>query len=210
MGTGVVGRWSLGARLRGRRTRFHASAGCGALARLLRGSGVIITCDAAPDQLGLKVLVAVRRNVREELLDHLEAEFRVRHLPAAELQRDLDLHVLAKESDRMLQFHAEVVGVDLRAQLDLFDLGGVLVLPGFLIAFGLLVAELAIIHQPANGRRGVGGDLHQIHAVGARKGQGFPEGQDAKLFAIGPDHPDFAGADFPVNPDERTGRRRIT
>jgi hypothetical protein len=41
----------------------------------------------------------------------------------------------------MLQFHAEVVGVNLRAQLDLLDLGGVLMLPGILFPFGLLATK---------------------------------------------------------------------
>ena len=55
----------------------------------------------------------VWRNYHQELLDHLKPEFRVRHFPAPELQRDFDLHVLAKEPDRMLQFHAEVMRIDL-------------------------------------------------------------------------------------------------
>jgi hypothetical protein len=93
--------------------------------------------------------------------------------------------------------------------LDLLNLGSVLVLPGFLFAFGLLVAKLPIIHQPANGRRGAGGDLHHVHTVGARECEGFPERQDAKLFAISPDNPDLAGADLPVYPDEWTRGRRI-
>ena len=110
----------------------------------------------------------------------------------------------------MLQLNPEVVGINVRAELDFFDLGGVLVLLGFLLPLGLLVAEFAVIHEPADRRRGVGRDLHQVHAVGARHGERVAEREDAKLFAVRPDDPDFAGTDFPVNPDERTGRRRIT
>ena len=87
------------------------------------------------------------------------------HFAAAELQGDLDLHVVAEEVRRMLELHAQVVGVNLRAELHLLDLGGVLVLPGFLVALGLLVAELAKIYEPANGRGGVGRDFNQVHAA---------------------------------------------
>ena len=84
-----------------------------------------------------------------------------------------------------------------------------LVLPGFLLALGLLIAEFAIVHQPADGRCGIRGNFHQVHARGARLREGIPERQNPKLFALSPDNPDLAGADFPVNPDERNRSRRI-
>ena len=100
--------------------------------------------------------------------------------------------------------------INLRAKLNLFDLGGMLMLLGFLLALGLLVAELAEVHYPADGRRGVGGDLDQVQPVGARQGERIPEAENPELSAIRPDHPDLTGANLPVNPDERSGRRRIT
>ena len=180
------------------------------LARLL---GPLVTrqrsdhhVDAAANQLGLEIGMAVRGNVGQELLDDLEAKLRMRHFPAAELERDLDLHVLAEEADGVLEFYAQVMRINLRAELHLFDPVGMLVLPGFLLALGLLVAELAVVHQPAYGGRGVRGDFDQVHAIGASLREGLAQGQDPKLFAVGPDDPDLAGTDFPVNPDERTGR----
>src|ERR1043166_3320819 len=85
-----------------------------------------------------------------------------------------------------------------------------LVLLGFFVLLRLLVAELAKIHQAANGGRRVGGDFDEIHAVGARQIEGFAQANDTELFAIYPDDPDFAGTDLPVNPDERRGRRSGT
>ena len=83
----------------------------------------------------------------------LKAEFRVGHFAAAEFQDHLDLHVLAQEIDGVAQLDAEIMRVNLRAELDFLDLVGVLVLAGFLVLLGLFVAELAEIHQPADRRR---------------------------------------------------------
>src|SRR5437660_10897869 len=77
-----------------------------------------------------------------------------------------------------------------------------------LIALGLLVTILAKIDDAADWGIGVRGDFDQIDAAGARQGESFAQGQDSKLFTIQPDNPDLAGTNFPINPDEWTGRRR--
>jgi len=154
--------------------------------------------------------MAVGRDVREKFLNHLEAKLRMLHFPAAEFQRDLDLHVVAKEIDRVMDLHAEVVGIDARAELDFLDRAGVLMLLGFLVLLRLFVTELAVIDEPADGRRGGGGDLDEIHAVGAGEVQRFAEREDADLFVVDPDDPHFAGTDFPIDPDERSGGGGMT
>jgi hypothetical protein len=111
--------------------------------------------DAFADELGRRVGMAERRQALDQLLDLLETEFLVRHLAAAETQGDFDLHVLAQKIDRVLLFDAEIVRVDVRAELDFLDLVGVLVFARFLVPLGLFVAELAKINQPANRRHGV-------------------------------------------------------
>ena len=150
----------------------------------------------------LEILVAVRGDFRQELLHDLETEFGVGHFAAAEFQGDLDLHVFAEEIHGMLDFDAEIVRVNFRAELDFLDLVGVLVFPGFLFLLRLFVAELAVIDQAADGRRCIGRDFNQVHSLGARQVDRFAKLQDAKLLAILCDDPDFAGADFPVYPDE--------
>src|SRR5579883_302757 len=110
--------------------------------------------DGATGQLGRKIRMAVRGYVGQEFLNDLKAKLGVGIFPAAELQGDLHLHVLAKEVDRMADLHPKVMGVDLWAKLDFLNLVGVLMLFGFLVPLGLLVSELAEIHEPANwGRR---------------------------------------------------------
>jgi len=76
------------------------------------------------------------------------------------------------------------------------------VFPRFLFLFGLLVAELAIIDEPANRRSGPKRNLDQLYSLGARHVDGVHEGKNAKLIALNPYDPDFAGADFAINPDE--------
>ena len=141
-----------------------------------------------------------------KFIDDLKADFGVRHFAAAKFQRDLHLHVLAQKIDRVRQLDAQVVRVNARAQLDFLDDGGVLVLLGFLFLLGHFVAEFAEIHQPADRRHGGRGDFDQIHAMLARQIDRVGERQDAELVAVHSDDADFAGADFAVDPDERSRR----
>ena len=87
---------------------------------------------------------------------------------------------------------------------------GVLVFSGFLFLLRLFVAELAVVHQPADGRRRVGRDFDQVHSLGAGQVDRLAELQNTELFAVLCDDPDFAGTNFPVDPDERTSERRRT
>jgi len=84
-----------------------------------------------------------------------------------------------------------------------------LMLLGFLFLLGDFVAVFAEIHEPADGRHGGRGDFDEIHAVLAREIHRIGQRQDAKLVAVHSDDADFAGADFAVDPDERS-RRGIT
>jgi hypothetical protein len=131
----------------------------------------------------------------------------VSHFATAEFESDLHLHVLAEKLHGMADLDPEVMRINLRTKLDFLDLGGVLVLLGFLVALGLFVAVFAEIDHPANRRNGCGSDLDQVNAVAAGQVQRFTQTHDAELLAVETDYPDFAGTDFPINPDERTGRR---
>jgi hypothetical protein len=102
------------------------------------------------------------------------------------------------------------VRVNFYAELDLFDLGGVLMLFGFLFPLGLFEAELAVIHDPAHRRRGRRRDLHQVQAERARLGERLAEREDAKLVTVRSDDADFAGANFPVDPRPGAERRKLT
>ena len=102
----------------------------------------------------------------------------------------------------MSRLHTEIMRVNARTELDFLHHAGVLVFLGFLVLFRLLVTELAVINDAADGRVRGRCDFNQIDSAGAGKVQSFREGKDARLFAIEADDPDFASTDFPVDPDE--------
>jgi hypothetical protein len=200
----------FGFRLRGRSSLTCFAGLVGMFSALVAGKRADHYVDAATDEFRLEIRVAVRRNLAQEFMHHLKTDVRVGHFTAAELQGDLYLHVLAEEIDGMLDLHPKVVGIDLRAQLDFFYLIGVLMLLGFLVFLGLLVAELAEIDEPANRRIGASGDLDEIDTGRPRHVKGITQAEDAKLFAVGSDYPHFAGTDFPIYPVRRTGEGRRT
>jgi hypothetical protein len=154
--------------------------------------------------------MAVGGDFLGEFFDLLKSKFLVRHFAPAKTQRDFHLHVFAQEVDGVAQLHSEIVRVDLRAELDLFDLVGVLMFPGFLVLLGLLVTVFAEIHQAANRRDGGGGDFNQVHPVRPGHVDGVRQRDDTELLAVGADDANFAGADFPVYPDSGTRRERGT
>lgn len=146
----------------------------------------------------------------QKFVDYLEPKFCVGHFASAELEGDFHLHIFAKKINRVFDFDSQIVGINFGAELNLFDLVGVLMFLGFLVALGLLVAVFAEVHHAADGRCGVGRNFDEIHAGGAGQVQSIAERQYTELFAVAPDYPDFAGTDLPVYSDEWTGRRRRT
>ena len=154
--------------------------------------------------------MTIRSDLGQEFLNHLKAVFGMRHFASPEFEGDFDFHVLAQEINSMLNFDAKIVRIDFWAELDFFNFVGVLMLLGFLVALGLFVAKLPVIHEAADGRIGIGGDFDQVNGISPGEVQGVAQTQDAELFAINPNDSYFAGADFPIYPDEQTGRRRRT
>ena len=88
--------------------------------------------------------------------------------------------------------------------MHLFDLGRMLVLFGFLLSLGLFVTEFSEIDDAADGWGGIRGNFDQVDAIGAGQVQGIAQLKHTQLFAIQADYSDFAGTDFPINPDKRT------
>ena len=188
---------------RRRRTDFGLMRIFGALVARQRADHHI---DAAPDEFRRKIGIAVGRDLTQKFVDDLEADFRVRHFATAEFERDLHFHVLAEKIHRVRDLDAEVVRVNPRAELNLFDGRGVLMLLGILFLLGHFVTVFAEIHEPADRRRGGGGDLDEVNPALSRKIDRVVQRDDAELFAVNCDDPDFAGADFAVDPDKRSRR----
>ena len=151
--------------------------------------------------------MTVRLKHGDEFFHHLETKFRVLHLATPETQRHFHLHVFAEEIYGVADFDRKIMRINARAELDFFYRGSVLMLLGFLFLLGQFVSVFAEVHHPANGRHSVGCDLDQINRRLTREVDRVVKQHDAELAAIEPDHTDFAGADFPVDLDERCGRR---
>src|SRR3954452_13463413 len=102
------------------------------------------------------------------------------------------------------------MSVDRGAELDFLDPVGVLMLLGFLFALGLFITVLAVINQAADRRRGIWCDFDEIDRFFAGQGQSVTQGQNAELLAFRSDNSNFAGTDFPVDPDEGACRGGTT
>src|SRR4051812_8568291 len=133
--------------------------------------------------------------------EDLHPELGVGHLTTAEHDRELHLVALAQEPHDVLHLGGVVVLVDLRPELHVLDddvRGLALRLSPSLF---LLVDVPAVVHDPADGRVGVGRDLHQIELLLAGLRLRFREGADPQLLAFGTDEKDLAGSDAVVDPD---------
>ena len=88
-----------------------------------------------------------------------------------------------------------VVGVDLRPELDLLDLDPRLLLTRLLLADVPLVLELAVIHDPADRRLGLRGDLDQIEIEILGALERVLDLHDSDLGPVGTDEPNLGGPD---------------
>ena len=166
--------------------------------------------NAAANQFRFEIGMAKGSDLGKEFVNDLKTDFCMGHFASAEFEGDFHLHILAKEINRVLDFDAEIMRINLRTELDLFDLIGVLMFLGFFVALGLLVAEFPEVDEPTHWWSRIGCDFDQIDTGGAGHVESITESQNTELFAVGPDYPDFAGTDLPVYPNERSGRRRRT
>jgi hypothetical protein len=120
----------------------------------------------------------------------------VSHFAATETNSNLDTVAVGKELLGIAQFGVEVTDVNAGGHADFLDFDNVLILLRFFLTLGLLELELAVVHELANGRDGVGGDLDQVQTdlVGAVLRLG--SGHDAKLLTGVADQSNFAVADL--------------
>src|SRR3990167_1442969 len=77
-----------------------------------------------------------------DALKHIEAKLGVAHLAAAETHGHLDLVAFAKEVEDLFHLHVEIMIVDVRTHLALFDFLGLLALAGEVGLFLRLIFEL--------------------------------------------------------------------
>jgi len=145
--------------------------------------------------------LAVRRNIFDQLIDNLKADFLVRFLATPEPELNPHLHLIAKKLDRVIPFGGQVMRVDGRGDLDLLHLASGRAHMGF--PFGFFVKELAVVHDPADGGSRLRHDFDEVQVFFLRQAQSVIQGHDSEWLLLVVDYPDFAGADLPVTAVER-------
>jgi hypothetical protein len=127
-------------------------------------------------------------------------EFSVRHLAAAEHDGRTDLGALLEEATDVTRLRPVVVPGDLGPHLDLLDRDAVLALPGVLVLLFLLVPVLAPVHDAADRRVGLGGDLDEVEILLTRTAKRLCEWHDADLGRVRVHEADARDLDLGVDP----------
>ncbi len=125
---------------------------------------------------------------------------RMEVLPPPEHDRDLHLRPLVQEADDVALLRLVVVDADLRPELDLLDVDRRLVLACLLCPLLLLVAPLAVVHDPRHGRIGFLRNLHEIEVLRVRVLECLFRVLDPDLLPVLTDEPDPRHADLLVDP----------
>ena len=142
------------------------------------------------------------RDIGERLGDALHdlmPQLRMRDLPAPEHQRHLHLVPFLEKTSRVPRFRHEVMFVDVRTELDLFQVNDVLLFPRLSCHLRLLELELSEVHDADNGGSSERSDFDEIESCDIGSSERCFELHDAELCAIGSDDTQRTNADLPVN-----------
>jgi hypothetical protein len=123
----------------------------------------------------------------------------VGHLAAAETKGDFHLVTFLEKAGDGAGLHIIVMGVDIRADLDLFELGRTLLLLGRGFLLALLEAQLAIIEYLDDRSFLSSGDFDQIEPGFPGRVQRRAEGHNTLFVAILVNQQHLCGADFFVD-----------
>jgi len=145
--------------------------------------------------LGRRLDEAQLRHVLGQALQQPVAQLGAVLLAAAEHDRDLDLVAGAKEPHDVTLLGLVVVRVDLGTKLHLLDDDVRLVPPRLTGLLGVLVLELAVVHELADRRTRHGRDLDQVEVRLLRKAKRIGGGNDADGLATGANETDLGNPD---------------
>ena len=124
-------------------------------------------------------------------------------LSSSEKDRNLDPVLFIDKAPDMVNFEVNVVLTGTRSKLDFFDHHLGLMLLGLLHFLFLQVAELAVIHDTADRRRGVGRNFNQVKLLVKRGPEGLAQRPNPNLLPVGVDDPDFPRTNLLVDPRSR-------
>ena len=178
---------------------------------LLRIPGAFVSRQGAQDDIKVPVpkhlwrgiCEAVRGDIFDEFVDHLEADLLVGFLASPKAQFDPNFHVITEEFNGMISFHCQVVRIDRGRDLKLFHFVGRHALMRVFAALGFFVEEFPVIDDAADRWRGIGGYLNEVEAFGLGQAQRVVQSHNAELlFGIVYD-PHFPSADLSVSTMQR-------
>ena len=129
-----------------------------------------------------------RFELYEEIPHHALPFVDVGQFATTKHDRDDHLVLVLEEATGLVDLELDVVLARLGAEADLLDLR--LVNVGFVLFFLLLILELAEVHDPADGRFLVRGNLDQIKPSLPSASQRLVGGDDSELPTFGGDHAD--------------------
>ena len=121
------------------------------------------------------------------------------HFSAPKAQGDFHLIALFEKPQQIAQLHLVIVFIRAGSEFDLFDLNDFLLQPCIVGPFLLLVLKLAVVHELADWRLGLGCYLDQIDFGLIGHADCFWDSDDAKGFVINSNQPDFGRCYFTVD-----------
>src|SRR5665213_1868035 len=125
----------------------------------------------------------------------------MRDLTAAEHHCHLHLVAFLQESPRVPRLRVEVVIVDARSVLHLFQVNDMLLLFRDARHLGLLELELAVVHDPDDGRPRERCDLHQVQPLCFCLRKRRVQLENSQLAAVGRNYAQWANANLAVHAD---------
>src|SRR5215216_1258973 len=135
-----------------------------------------------------------------ETHQQVTSPLRMARLASPEHDRDLDLRPLVEEADDVALLRLVVVDSDLRPELDLLDVDRNLVLARDLGLLLLLVAVLAVVHDPRDRWVRLRGDLDEVEILPVRVVERFLDRLHSELSAVLVDQTDLRDTDVFVDP----------
>ena len=125
-----------------------------------------------------------RLKLCDDLLEQLATDLLVQHLTASEEDSDLDLVAIFEEALRLTGLRVQIMVTDFRIDPHFLEDRALRFLARLSFLAALFIAEPPIIHEPADGRDGVGLNLDEIQALLARSLQGVPRLDNPKLRSV--------------------------
>ena len=137
--------------------------------------------------------LACQTDCLRDPVENGEAKILVSHFTPPESHCDLDLVPVREKPHHVAHLDVEVVAVGVRTKLDLFDLDGFLLFPGFRFPFLPFVLELSVVHDLANGRVGRRRNFNKVQSRLVREFNSSFGMNDSDVLTVGTNKSNFRG-----------------